>query len=161
MQHELFTAAPIWQPAPVLRAPDGRLLLPPRVRLLSLWQPYAGLVLAGVKTLETRTWPWPYPPGWLLIFATQALAEKAVRRIGPRAELHRKPRGVVIGLVWIQGSRKMRPKDEAAACIGFDPKLHVWGCDAPHLLPHPIPLKRGPQKFSSLPREQVEAALAA
>jgi hypothetical protein len=49
---------------------DPSPLSPPleeRVRVLSLWQPYASLVIAGVKTLETRKWEWPYQPSWLVI----------------------------------------------------------------------------------------------
>lgn len=37
--------------------------LPEVLRVISLWDPYASLVVDGIKTLETRTWPWPYEPG--------------------------------------------------------------------------------------------------
>jgi hypothetical protein len=60
-------------PAPALWSPAGELLLPEKVRLISLNQPYAGLLFGndfdepgelGPKALETRTWAWPCEPSW-------------------------------------------------------------------------------------------------
>ena len=33
------------------------------MKAISLWQPYASLIAAGVKTIETRGWAPPRDPG--------------------------------------------------------------------------------------------------
>jgi hypothetical protein len=149
-----------WPEAPALWSPSGELLLPERVRLISLHQPYAGLVIEGVKALETREWPWPYGPSWLAVFAARNGVPRAtLARLGELAERHREPQGVVLGLVWVAGCRPMRPEDAGPACYPFDPKRFVWGLRCPTRFAAPIPLERGPQKFASIPRAQVAAAL--
>lgn len=159
-QASLDFGPPPFAPAPPLWSPTGELLLPNPVRLLALWQPYCGLVAAGVKTLETRTWEWPYPPGWLALYATLGYGGgEAFRRLGDLADPHKEPRGVVLCIVYVGGCRPMRPEDATAACVDYDPARFVWGLTAAHRLARPIPLDRGPQKFASLPRTSIAAAL--
>lgn len=55
--------------------------LPERVRVISLWEPYASLVVNGRKTIETRKWPWPYDASWLVIHAAKRLDKSVCRRL--------------------------------------------------------------------------------
>lgn len=168
-QGELFTSAVARAPAPAagftpvpaprLWSPSGELLLPERVRLISLWQPYCGLVAAGVKLFETRERKWPHEPSWLAIYATKNANKAAFRRLGAVAAAHHGPCGVVLALVWIGGSRPMRPEDATAACYPFELQRFVWIVGAAHRLQRPIPLERGPQNIASISRDALAAAL--
>lgn len=148
-------------PAPALWGPADELLLPDEVTLIALWQPYAGLVAAGVKGFETRGWPWPYEPRWLAIYASKTPDTKAFRRLGALADPHREPLGAVIVLVWIGGCRPMRPEDAERACYPFEAERFVWVIGAVYRLARPIALERGPQKFGHVTRGQLQAALDA
>ncbi len=131
--------------------------LPERVRVLSLWQPYASLVIDGVKTIETRTWPWPYEPGWLCIHAAQHIDRAAVRRLRLDHPVPDWPGGVLLGLVWVTGSRPLLPEDERAACF-YEPGRYAWPLERARPFAHPVKM-RGPQKFASVARDVVLAAL--
>jgi hypothetical protein len=149
-------------PPPPLWTPEGVSLLPARVLCIALHQPYAGLVVAGDKTLETRTWPWPYVPSWLAIYATLTPNRAAFRRLGALAEPHRAPLGAIVGLVWIGGYRPMVAADEARAFYPFERGLYVWSIGAAYRFqrPNTTYLARGPQKVIYLPREVIVAGLA-
>lgn len=144
--------------------------LPERVPCLSLWQPYADLVVAGIKTIETRTWPWPYAPGWLAIHQAQGTDREAMSRLAveiARAQGRRDPNGSesrrdqgegrVLGLVHVTGSRPLLPADETAACF-YAPDRYAWPLEKALRFKEPI-VMRGPQKFVYLPRERVLEAL--
>jgi hypothetical protein len=129
------------------------------VLCLALHQPYADLVVRGVKTLETRLWPWPYPPSWLAVYATKtpAMGVEAWARLPGSDD---PPRGAIVGLVWVAGCRRMEPGDEAAACIAYEPARYAWPLERPHRFEVPDrTLARGPQKFQRLPRALLLAAL--
>ncbi len=169
-------------PAPALWGSGGELLLPEKVRLISLDQPYASLLFGnehsepgevGMKSLETRTWPWPYEASWLAIYATRSPDIPAVHRIygdghGGREILEhiRDPEvrdlGVVLGVVWVSGFRLMKPEDEKAAMFPYEPCRYVWVLGAAWHLPRAgrIPLPRGPQKFASISRDALAAGFA-
>lgn len=132
--------------------------LPERIRTISLHRPYAGLVAAGLKTLETRMWPWPYEAGWLLIHESKGIDKEAMRRIGDVAQAHVGVGGVALVLVWIGGCRTMVAADEERAMVGVSDGRWVWEVGERHPLVTPIPMV-GRQKFWSTPREDVVAAL--
>jgi len=143
---------------------DNPLGLPPEVLCLALNQPYADLVVGGVKTLETRTWAWPYPPSWLAIYATRNAEEPAMKRLRSRiADPDHLPLGAIVGLVFVTGSRLMEREDEEAACYPFELARFVWPLERAHRFPEPERkhLKRGPQKFVRIPRAVVLGALRA
>jgi hypothetical protein len=138
---------------------DNPLDLPERVLCLSLWQPYAGLVVAGVKTIETRTWKWPYPvPSWLVIHAAKSvhpdldrrLAYK-MKRVAPRLKI---PIGAYLGIVRVDACRPLTPQDEEAACV-YEEGLWAWELSNATPFAKPVPVERGPQKFVRLPRSSV------
>ena len=52
------------------------------VRVLTLWQPWASLIMLGVKTIETRSWPFPSTvplPARILIHASKRPTSQPVR----------------------------------------------------------------------------------
>lgn len=164
-QLDLFAATNVASKSPSptiisIRPPFLSHPLPERIRTISLHRPYAGLVKAGLKTLETRMWPWPYEAGWLLIHESKTIDKEAMRRIGDVAREHVGVGGVAVVLVWIEGSRTMIVADEEKAMIGLKEGRMVWEMGERHPLVTPIPMV-GRQKFWSTPRDDVLAALAA
>ena len=105
--------------------------LPPMVRVISLHEPYATLVVEGIKTIETRTWDWPYKPSWLAIYATKRFDKDAFTRLRLSDAYHATalPGGGIVGLAWVASSRALLPSDEADAC-STDGKL---GSSQPHM----------------------------
>jgi hypothetical protein len=145
-------------PSPTIVPLPSITTLPERVRIISLHRPYAGLVAAGLKTFETRMWPWPSGPGWLLIHESKTINKEAMRRLGAVATNHVGVGGVALVLVWIAGCRLMTKADEPQAMIEVVDGRWVWEIGARHPLIKPIPMV-GHQKFWSTPREDVVAAL--
>ncbi len=96
---------------------------PARVTCWSMWQPFAGLVAAGLKTLETRLFPWPERarpyPSTLLICATAASDNRARDRF--KAQLTAETwalcqhRSVALCLVDVVGCRPLRADDLLAS----------------------------------------------
>ena len=135
--------------------------LPEMVLCISLWQPYAGLCVAGIKTLETRTWDWPYPvPSWLVIHAAQHVDRAAERRLAEKVArvpvAVREARGALVGLVLVCArSHMLAPQDEERACF-YAPNREAWPLDPARarMFAQPKPM-RGPQKFVRLPKADV------
>jgi hypothetical protein len=79
------------------------------VRALTLTQPWASLVILGIKRVETRSWPTRYT-GRLAIHAAKGwtrddrdfAASLAFRGILPAVVTM--PRGAVLGTVWLLGT---------------------------------------------------------
>jgi hypothetical protein len=130
--------------------------LPEWLRVLALHEPYASLVVDGIKTIETREWPWPYPPGWLVVHAAKKYNKAVALRLGlpPKPSA---PGGRLIGLVWVTGSRPLVPEDEKAACF-YEPDRFAWPLERHRRFVKPIPFP-GPQKFASIERGRVLEAL--
>ena len=134
-------------------APTTRRELPPMVRVISLWEPYASLVVDGIKALETRTWEWPYSPSWLVIHASKRFDKEAAKRLKLPLGFH-VASGVLIGIVWVAGpSRPLLPEDEKAACF-YAPARYAWPLESARRFAKPVPF-RGPQKFASVSRDVV------
>lgn len=157
-------------PAPlVARRPGydemGRIDLPDRVRVIALHRPYACLVTAGIKTLETRGRPWPYGPSWLAIYAALAVDHEAMKRLGSIASNVPHPAQALTCLVWVKGSRPLLPEDEPAACV-YAPDRFAWELGEVQRFVRPVPLaetglSKGPQSFASVDRTVIVRALAA
>ena len=130
--------------------------LPTLVRVISLHEPYASLVVDGVKTIETRTWPWPYDPSWLVIHAAKKVDREACQRLDLPHGIYMG--GALLGLVWVAGpSRPLLPEDEKAACF-YAPDRFAWPLEHARRFVAPV-LFRGPQKFSSVACNVVLQAL--
>lgn len=73
------------------------------MKVLSVKQPYASLLLSGEKRFECRTYPVNGAPGLLLLHASQGMADVATAEalaalggLGPRSEW---PRSAIIGVI--------------------------------------------------------------
>ena len=93
---------------------------------LGVRQPWAELILRGVKTVEVRSQP-TNVRGPVYVYSSKKLseidpAEQAVRNHGIAVELL--PFGVIVGTVDIVDSRTCRSRDAAAACV---PKSYLKG----------------------------------
>lgn len=107
-------------------------------KVLTVRQPWASLLAAGVKTIETRTWATKHR-GDTLIHAGATLDRR-----GP---IHRIPdpgrmsRGVVLATGKLVDCRPMRPEDADAALVAYRPELFAWVFEHCSFLVNPTPMK--------------------
>jgi hypothetical protein len=95
-------------------------------KAISLKQPWANLVAAGKKTIETRKWSTKYR-GDLIICSSQK----------PEIE----PCGKALCIVELYDVGLMTKKDEKKACIKVYPKAHAWYLRNLRPIDPPIPVK--------------------
>jgi hypothetical protein len=106
---------------------------------LSIRQPWASLILLGLKCVEIRTWPTSYR-GLLFIHASRTLDEHAMKRF----RLPDLPTGCLIGAVDLTGVdaftpatwRKLAP--EHLDTGAFAPGLYAWHLSNPRPLRQPV-----------------------
>ncbi|MCB2200861.1 ASCH domain-containing protein [bacterium] len=133
------------------------------LKALSIQQPWAGLILLGLKGLETRTWTTDYR-GPLVIHAGKRYQKEADSYLWDsgfpevRDALNHpicKAMGGLIGVVDLEGVVRwkpdLKPKSlcEAYGCFGFDVRN-------PRILPEAIPWA-GQLKLFDLPNDVVQA----
>lgn len=142
----------------LLSAAPSVVLLPERVRVISLWHSWAALVAGGFKTIETRRWDWPYEPGWLAIHAAKRADGDVPGRLPFPHPANVPPvePGALCALVWVAGSGRLQPEHATRAYVYWR-GLFAWFLEDVRRL-KPVKM-RGPQKFSSVPREAVLEAL--
>lgn len=97
-----------------------------KYKAISLKQPWANLVAAGKKTVETRKWSTKYR-GDLIICSSQ----------NPKIE----PYGKALCIVELYKIQPMETKHEKKACIKVYPKAHAWFLKNLRLINPPIPIK--------------------
>jgi hypothetical protein len=85
-----------------------------KIKALSLTQPWANMIAAGQKTIETRRWK-PAYRGLLLICATRQ------RVLGCEG-----PYGKAVAIVDLADVRPMIEADEAKACCDLYPGAYAW-----------------------------------
>jgi activating signal cointegrator 1 len=110
------------------------------MKALSLREPYASLIMAGLKTIETRTWKTNYR-GDILIHVSKSrdtnfLARfplitfkdkfNAVDQINERIKENNFFAGQVIGVMELYDVQPMRRRDRVEACIDYSPNLFSW-----------------------------------
>ena len=147
------------------------------MRAISLWQPWASLVVSGAKEYETRSWYTAYR-GPLLIHAAKRLVKEELRHYGSlfmedldifrRPELEKltlncliknMPFGAIIGsvnLVEVQSTdylhSKKRISDKEFARGNYAFGRFGWRLQYPEKFEPPIPYK-GSQGFFDVPNE--------
>ena len=122
------------------------------MKALSLFQPWATLVILGIKGWETRTWK---PSGLVIgeriaIHAAKgwtsdeiecALELASLNILPPDTDL---PRGAIIGTVRFTGYRPtadMHPGEIEALLGDYTPGRFAWGLADPHEYVRPIPAR--------------------
>ena len=143
------------------------------VRAICLWQPYASLVAAGLKTIETRLWSTGYR-GQVVVCGTKAPAPKAMYEDALRRVRERGlgagpfawgvvPAGTALAVVTLTDCRPMTPDDEGQALVAHvtpEGKVRtawVLGGERTALTPFPV---KGRQGWFRLPASQIAQAVA-
>lgn len=109
---------------------------------LSVRQPWASLIVLGLKTVEIRSWPTNYR-GCLFIHATKTLDERGMKRF----QIESPPTGALIGTVELIRVERFTESTweelaDAHLDIGpFSPGLYAWHMANPMLLPEPVPYR--------------------
>ncbi len=98
---------------------------------ITIWQPWASMIAAGIKTIETRTHSgfsslkgkriaihagMKFDPAWLSENAKLDLAGA-----GMPQEAHQYPRGAIVATAFVSDARRLCPTDEPAACCVVTP----------------------------------------
>jgi hypothetical protein len=118
------------------------------MKALSIREPWAHMVIHGLKTVEIRTWA-THHRGPLLIHAARQPDEAAARRF----DLQGLPAGALIGTVRLSEIEEFTPESWwALAEEHLDPgpytrKLYAWKLTDPEPLPQPIPWRGKPGVF--------------
>lgn len=126
------------------------------IKAVTLWQPWASLVVAGYKRFETRSWSTRFR-GVLAIHAAKREPARArnpfyhatFRRFLYLAGFHRPedlPRGAVLGTVWLRDIHAAdvisSTLDERELAFGdFSPGRYAWELVHPVQYPRPIPTR--------------------
>lgn len=85
------------------------------MKAISLHQPWAQLVIAGLKTIETRPRRTTYR-GPVVIVST----------LRPYEDLPHLPLGRALGVVYVMACEPMTKRDEPAACVPHLPGRWSW-----------------------------------
>ena len=127
------------------------------IRAISLWQPWATLVVIGAKTLETRSWPTRYR-GPLAIHATKTLPviARTLFRDDPfysvlveagYPSVEALPLGAVLGTVTvadcISTNKRITLTAQERAFGDFSPDRYAWTLEDPVRFPVPIEARGG------------------
>ncbi|MBX3451404.1 MAG: ASCH domain-containing protein [Planctomycetaceae bacterium] len=109
---------------------------------LGIQQPWAELILRGVKTLEVRSQP-TRTAGTIYLYAsrrpsTLPAAAEIVERLG--LDLGALPKGLLVGTVELVGCRSATPADAAMACVPQEllAGQYVWELGNPQRLAEPL-----------------------
>lgn len=139
------------------------------MKAISLWQPWASLVVHGHKKIETRHWP---PPKSLLgkriaIHAAKLTRYDTLMATPPFLGLldGELPHGCIVGTVKLSSCIRMTPTNIADFAqrkplevqLGdWQPGRYAWVLRDPRLLTEPLPW-RGSQGFFKIDVDQLRA----
>ncbi len=112
---------------------------------LAVQQPWAELIIRGIKTLEVRSSN-VRTRGPIYIYASRKLSElpdasRAAERYG--IDVASLPTGIIVGEAELVESRPARSEDVNAACVAED-RLHnryVWRFEAPTRFEEPLSVR--------------------
>ncbi|QYN17449.1 ASCH domain-containing protein [Amycolatopsis sp. DSM 110486] len=122
------------------------------MRALSIRQPWASLILAGIKTVENRSWPTKYL-GSLVIHASRKIDRHALQ-LARMHGIHEFPTGGYLGAVDLTGCHH---DEDCRGCTDFSEhnQFH-WDMQRPRSLPDLIP-GHGQLQFWTPPPEVLDA----
>jgi hypothetical protein len=130
------------------------------MKALTLWQPWASLVILGVKQVETRSWPTDYR-GPLAIHAAKAFPVEVQElcwevpfygylKRGGYTGPHDLPRGSVLGVVEVTGCHRITrdnvPPEPERSFGDYTPGRWAWDLAAKEFYQVPFPA-RGYQRL--------------
>ena len=112
---------------------------------LGIRQPWAELILRGLKTVEIRTLDTTVR-GTIYLYASKRLCASEAARIAAEAEgldLDALPRGRLVGSVELFATAPARPADAAAACVPAEAlaNRYGWHLRNPVRLPEPLTVR--------------------
>jgi hypothetical protein len=126
------------------------------MKAITLYQPFAGFVALGWKTLATRSWRTDYR-GTIAVHAARChvpgVYSAALRRgwLRPFGQPHGATaarlcnvQGAIVCTAILADCRRMHPEDEPAAIAAWQPKLWAWVLSDVFVLPEPL-AALGPQ----------------
>lgn len=94
------------------------------MKALSIKEPWAALIVAGKKTIETRTWRTAYR-GPLLIVTSKVLDETAMRMFSG-LNIPALPLGYAVAIANLIDCRPMQLEDDWAAQCPYHRQLYAW-----------------------------------
>ncbi len=142
------------------------------MKALSVWQPYASLIIDGHKRFETRSWPTRYRGSLVICAGTHELSLLERRDIGYRPQVLGKdvewyfllgypglPFGKALGIVTLvncfQATEMHLPLSEKEEALGdFSWGRWVWVLQDPRRFKEPFPV-RGQQGLFNIPDELI------
>lgn len=130
------------------------------MRVITIRQPFASLILAGVKRYETRTWPTSYtgPLGIHAAIAPPKACYRDIVRQQLGCSLEELPRGQILGTAELYECLEcgLFSPSLLERSIGFwdDPNNFAWCLVQPHLFVQPIPCP-GRLGFWTWPKKEV------
>lgn len=132
------------------------------MKALSVWQPWASLIITGHKKIETRSWPAPYSVRGQRIALASTKAVRREQRLAAGDDAFQEqffltglpriddlPMGCVLGTVIISSCREvdsdlmqaLQPAEEAFGWYG--PGRFAWFLEDPQPLAIPVPVRGG------------------
>jgi hypothetical protein len=122
------------------------------VKALTLWQPWASLVVHGVKRYETRSWSTRHRGLLAIHSAKRAMSagefERFAALLVPLGYERAKdlPRGRVLGtveVVSVQRTTEIRDRLDAPELLlgDYSSGRYAWELGDPHMLPVPVPVR--------------------
>jgi len=103
----------------MVRKPETINGLDPAIIALGIRQPWAELILQGIKTLEIRSQN-TRVRGTIYVYASKKISDLAAAKDAARThslDLEELPRGLLVGSVELYGSRHTTSSDVAQACV--------------------------------------------
>jgi hypothetical protein len=140
------------------------------MKALSIWQPWASLIISGQKKIETRSWPAPYSiRGQRIAIASTKTVSGEQRRAAAEdafllhydatglPEMEDLPMGCVLGTVLFEGCRAIDSEfllelDEQEDAFGwYGPGRFAWFLKEPEKLDSPVAVRGRQGLWNSSP----------
>lgn len=130
------------------------------MKILTIRQPYAALLVTGRKTIEQRSWKTAYRGPLAIHSGLQDLDVPTKYRtdVSFLNDDLRARRGFILGVVDFVECREARRSDRDAMCADVGENQQAWLMSNPRLLSRPLPWK-GSQGLRDLPQEVAEQVL--
>ncbi|HET6426710.1 MAG TPA: ASCH domain-containing protein [Planctomycetaceae bacterium] len=112
---------------------------------LGVQQPWAELILRGIKTIEVRSQP-TQVRGTIYLYTSKrpsSLEAAAIAAEAHALNVTALPAGLLVGTIDILDSRPCTPQDVAASCVPADLLVnrHAWIIGRPHRFAKPQPVR--------------------